>query len=174
MKIILREDVRDLGRSGQLVEVKEGYARNYLLPKKLAVVATDGNLRDFNKRISAAREREERERAAANAIADRIRGKRYLLIHKAVEGGTRIHGSITTAEVAQVVQAADGVELDRRDIDIRQPIRSLGEYQVNVKLMRGLTVPIRLLVAESEPVEEEAAPAVEETTEEPAAEAAAE
>lgn len=171
MKIILREDVRDLGNSGDLVEVKEGYARNYLLPRKLAVPATPGNLKDFQKRIAVAKEREEKERAAANALAERIRGKRYLIIQRAVEGGTRLHGSVTSTDVAEVIRRQDGVEIDRRDIDIRQPIRSLGEYQVNIKIMRGLTVPVRVLVAESEPVEE--APAAEEQTAEAPGEAPA-
>lgn len=160
MKIILKADVRDLGHNGELVEVKEGYARNYLLPRKLAVPATEGNLKDFQKRIAVAKEREERERVSANSLADRLRNQRVTIIQRAVEGGTRIHGSITSADVAQAIQRVIGVEVDRRDIDIRQPIRSLGEYQVNVKLMRGLTVPVRLLVAETEPVEAppEAAP----------------
>src|SRR3954453_11696604 len=95
MKIILKDDVRDLGRAGELVEVKEGFARNYLLPRKLAVPATQGNLKDFNKRITVAKEREERERASANELADQLRGRRILIIQRAVEGGTRLHGSVT-------------------------------------------------------------------------------
>jgi large subunit ribosomal protein L9 len=170
MKIILRSDVRDLGHAGELVEVKPGYARNFLLPRDLAVPATAGNLKDFEKRINAAREREAKERAAANAVADKLRGLRRLtLIQRAVEGGTRLHGSVTTTDVAEAIKKAVDTEIDRRDIDIRQPIRSLGEYQVNVKLMKGLTVPVRVLVAETEPVDE---PEVEETAAEaPAAEA---
>ena len=151
MKIILKADVRDLGRSGELVEVKEGYARNYLLPRSLAVPATAGNLKDFNKRIAVAKQREERERASANELADRVRGKRIVMIHRAVEGGTRLHGSVTTADIADAIAKLAGREIDRRDVDIRQPIRSLGEYQVNLKLMRGLTVTLRLLVADREP-----------------------
>jgi large subunit ribosomal protein L9 len=173
LKIILREDVRDLGHSGELVEVKPGYARNYLLPRKLAVPATPGNLKDYEKRIAVGREREARARASANAVAEQLRGKRYVIIQRAVEGGTRLHGSVTTADVAEVIKQKEGVELDRRDIDIRQPIRSLGEYQVNIKVMRGLTMPVRILVAESEPVEEPEAPAEAAQAEAPAPEAAA-
>jgi len=154
VKIILRSDVRDLGRSGELVEVKDGYARNYLLPRKLAVPATEGNLRDFQKRIAAAREREERERAGATVVMDDLRDRRITVIHRAVEGGTRLHGTVTTADIAEAIRAATGREIDRRDIDIRQPIRTLGEYRVNLKLMRGLTVPIRILVAETAPEDE--------------------
>ena len=158
MKIILREDVRDLGRAGELVEVKPGFARNYLLPRQLAVPATEGNLKDFNKRIAVAREREERERGAANARAEQLRGTRVTIIHRAAEGTTRLHGSVTPQDVAQAIERKTGVQVDRRDIDIRQPVRSLGEYQVNIKVMKGLTVPIRLLVAETEPVEAPEAP----------------
>jgi large subunit ribosomal protein L9 len=160
MKVILRSDVRDLGHSGDLVEVKEGYARNYLLPRSLAVQATTGNLKDFQKRIAAAKEREERERVAANALADDLRGKRVTIIHRVAEGTTRLHGSVTTADVAEAIRKAIGRDIDRRDIDIRSPIRNLGDYQVNIKVMRGLTVPIRVLVADREPAPEETTEAI--------------
>lgn len=171
MKVILRADVRDLGRSGELVEVKDGYARNYLLPRSLAVMATAGNVKDYEKRITVAREREARDRAAANELADQLRGKRLVIIHRAVEGGTRLHGSVTTNDVAQEIEKLAGKEIDRRDVDIRGSIRSLGEYQVNLKLMRGLTVPLQLLVTDREPVEE---PETPEASEAPATEGQAE
>ncbi len=161
MKVILRSDVRDLGRAGDLVEVKQGYARNFLLPRSLAVSATVGNLKDFNKRIAQAKEREERDRAAALALGEEIRGKRFVIIHRAAEGSTRLHGSVTTADVVESIRKATGREVDRRDVDIRHPIRNLGEYQVNIKLSRGLSAPIRVLVCESEPAAEEATAAAE-------------
>lgn len=166
MKLILREDVRDLGRSGELVEVKDGYGRNYLLPTKKAVPATEGNLKDFRKRITAAKAREERERAAANILADKLRGQRVVIIHRVAEGTTRLHGSVTTTEIGQAISKLAGQEIDRRDIDLRQPIRNTGDYQVNLKIMRGLSVPVRVLVADKEPVEEVPAtpePVAEET-----------
>jgi large subunit ribosomal protein L9 len=162
VKLILREDVRDLGRSGELVEVKDGYGRNYLLPQKLAVPATEGNVRDFKKRIAAAKEREVRERAAANELAERLRGKRIVLIHRVAEGTQRLHGSVTAAEIAVEIEKLAGQTIDRRDVDIKRPIRMLGEYQVNYKVMRGITVPLQVLVADREPVEEE--PVVEAET----------
>jgi large subunit ribosomal protein L9 len=177
VKLILREDVRDLGRSGELVEVKDGYGRNYLLPRKLAVPATEGNLRDFKKRIAAAREREVKERETANQTADRLRGQRVVLIHRVAEGTQRLHGSVTSAEIAEAISALAGHTIDRRDVDVSRPIRTLGEYQVSLKIMRGISVPIRVLVADREPVEE---PPVEEqaetaeVAEAPAAEEAAE
>ncbi|MCC2671788.1 MAG: ribosomal protein [Armatimonadetes bacterium] len=168
MKVILKADVRDLGHTGELVEVKQGYARNFLLPRALAIPATEGNVKDYQKRISAAKQREERERTAAQQVADNLRGKRVVIIHRPVEGGTRIHGSITSVEIAKVLSGMAGREIDRRDVDLRTPIRALGDYRVNVKLMRGLSVQVPVLVAEKEPVEEVPAAA-----EEPAAEAEA-
>ena len=169
MKIILKADVRDLGRAGELVEVKQGYARNFLLPRALAVAATEGNVKDYTKRITAAKAREEKERAAAEATADQLRGKRVVIIHRAVEGGTRIHGSITSAEIATAISQLAGKEIDRRDVDLRTPIRSLGEYRVNLKLMRGLSVSIQVLVADREPTEEVPEAAAEEAPEAAAA-----
>jgi large subunit ribosomal protein L9 len=165
VKIILRQDVRDLGRSGELVDVKDGYARNFLLPRSLAVAATPGNVKDFEKRIKAAREREAKERGAANELADKLRGQRIVIIHRAVEGGTRLHGSVTTNDVALEIEKLAGKEIDRRDVDIRGTIRSLGDYQVNLKLMRGLTVPLRLLVTDREPSEEPETPETPEVAE---------
>jgi large subunit ribosomal protein L9 len=170
VKVILREDVRDLGHSGELVEVKDGHARNYLLPRSLAVPATEGNLKAYNKRMAVGKEREERERAVATELGNRIRGKRVLIIRRAAEGSTRLHGSVTSTDVAEAIGKLAGKEIDRRDVDLRQPIRALGEYQVALKLMRGMTIPIQVLVAESEPVEEP----TPEPTPEPVAEAATE
>jgi large subunit ribosomal protein L9 len=164
VKIILKADVRDLGHTGDLVEVKPGYARNYLLPRSLAVPATPGNLKDYQKKISAAKERDERERTAANALADRLRGQRVVLIRRAAEGSTRLHGSVTAPEIAQEIAKLAGKEIDRRDVDLRQPIRALGDYKVNLKVMKGLSVPIKVIVAETEPVETPEAPEVEEET----------
>ncbi len=160
MKIILREDVRDLGRNGELLEVKDGFARNYLLPRKLAVLATEGNVRDYKKRIAVAKEREEKDRTAANSLADELKKHKYVSIQRVAEGTTRLHGSVTNVDVAALISAKVGTEIDRRDVDIKKPIRSLGEYQVNVKLMRGMTVPIQLIVADREPVEEVETPPV--------------
>lgn len=176
MKLILRSDVRDLGRAGELVEVKDGYGRNYLLPNKLAVPATEGNLKDYKKRIAAAREREAREREAATALAEKLRGQRVVLIHRVAEGSQRLHGSVTTTEIAEAISKLAGQPIDRRDVDLSKAIRTLGEYQVSYKVMRGINVPIKVLVADREPVEETPEPEVEqpaaeteeETTEEEA------
>lgn len=159
MKIILKEDVRDLGHSGDVVEVKEGYARNFLLPKKMAVPATPGYMKDLAKRIATAKAREEREREDARAFGDRLRDARLTVIHRASEGSTRLHGSVTATDIAELIQKTLGTPIDRRLIDLRQPIRSLGEYQINVKLVRGVSVPISVRVADPTQLAEEKAAA---------------
>src|SRR5207248_9685183 len=136
MKIILKQDVPDLGHPGDVVEVKEGYARNFLLPKKMAVPATPGYMNDLSKRIAAAKVREERDREDARAFGERLREAKLTVIHRASEGSTRLHGSVTAADIAETIRQALGTPIDRRLIDLRQPIRSLGEYTVNVKLLR--------------------------------------
>jgi large subunit ribosomal protein L9 len=159
MKIILKEEVRDLGHPGDVVEVKEGYARNYLLPKKMAVPATPGYMRDLAKRIDAAKLREEREREDARGLAERLSATPITVLHRASEGSTRLHGSVTAQDIADAIRTALNTAVDRRAIDLRQPIRSLGDYQVNVKLVRGVTAPIRVRVADPQQLAEEKAAA---------------
>ena len=160
MKIILKEEVRDLGHPGDVVEVKEGYARNYLLPKKMAVPATPGYMKDLAKRIDAAKAREEKERHEARSLGDRLSETQVTVIHRASEGSTRLHGSVTAQDIADAIRATLGTEVDRRAIDLRQPIRSLGEYQVNIKLVRGVTAPLRVRVADPQQLADERAAAV--------------
>jgi len=159
MKIILKQDVRDLGHPGDIVEVKEGYARNFLLPKKMAVPATPGYMKDLAKRIATAKAREEREREDARAFGDRLREARIMILHRASEGSTRLHGSVTAADIAEAIQQALGTPIDRRLVDLRQPIRSLGEYHVNIKLLRGVSVPVSVRVADPAQLAEEKAAA---------------
>jgi large subunit ribosomal protein L9 len=159
MRIILKQDVKDLGRSGDVVTVAEGYGRNYLLPRKLAVQATPGNLTDWNKRIQAAQEREQKERQEAQGLVERLREARITLTGKAAEGTTRIHGSITAADIAGKINAtlAPPTPIDRRDIELKEPIRSLGEHVVKIRLGKGIAAPVTVVVAEEGAVQ--AAPA---------------
>ncbi len=160
MKIILKEDVPHLGHSGEVVEVKAGYARNFLLPTKKAVPATTALVRDHAKRIQAARVREERERTDARGLGERVQGLKIVVFHRAAEGSTRLHGSVTAQDLVQAIKEASGLEIDRRSIDLRSPVRSLGNYQVNLKLSRGVTVPIKYSVVDpTHPTEPEAPPA---------------
>ena len=101
MRVILKEDVRDLGRPGDVVEVREGYARNFLLPTKKAVPATPGYLRDLAKRIDAAKAREEKDREDARGVGDRLAASSLVVLHRASEGSTRLHGSVTAQDLAE-------------------------------------------------------------------------
>ena len=133
MKIVLRDDVENLGRKGDLLEVADGYARNYLVPRGLAMRATKGAVKqaDAMKRNRAARE--ERDRGAAQELATRLDGQRVTVNARAGEGG-KLFGSITTTDIAQAVQAQTGVELDRRSIDLAEPIKELGGVDLTVQL----------------------------------------
>jgi large subunit ribosomal protein L9 len=141
MRIILKQDVKDLGRVGDVVTVAAGFGRNYLLPRQMGVLATPGNMKDHDKRIKAAQERQARERQEAIAVLDRVRDVRLTLTHRAAEGSTRLHGSITPAEIADKLNAAvpSSHPIDRRAIELRDPIRSLGEHTVTVRLGKGMT-----------------------------------
>jgi len=149
VQIILKEDVKDLGRPGELVTVAEGYARNYLLPRKLAVAATPGNMKDLQKRIAAARERDARERLDAESVMDRIRETRLTLTGRAAEGSTRLHGSITAENVAAALSQALGMPFDKRSVELKNPIRTLGTHQVGIKLLKGLTAPVTVEVVDA-------------------------
>jgi len=171
VKIILRADVRDLGRAGELVEVRPGYARNFLLPRELAVPATRANVRDWQKRIDAARTREQQERAVAVARADQLRGEHLFVARAPAEGTTRLHGSVTALDVADALRDQLQVEVDRRDVELGNSIRALGDYGARVKVYRGLTVGVTVHVLPTIPSAEEQAairrgPVVEEPEEE--------
>src|SRR5947209_11658757 len=163
MQIILKEDVQDLGRSGEMVTVAEGYARNYLLPRKLAVQATAGNMKDLQKRITAAKERDLRERADAESVLGRIRETRLTLTGRAAEGSTRLHGSITAENVAAALSQALGAAFDKRSVELKNPIRTLGTHQVGIRLLKGMTAPVTVDVvdaaAQAEAATKPAAPA---------------
>jgi large subunit ribosomal protein L9 len=148
MQIILREDVKDLGRSGELVTVAEGYARNFLLPRKLAVQASPGAMKDMAKRMEAAKQREAKELEEARGVAERMQEARLTIAGKAAEGSSRLHGSITQQDIAELMSRMLSLKVDKRDIEIREPIRTLGTHQVVVKLAKGVNVPVTVEVVE--------------------------
>jgi len=149
MQVILREDVKDLGRGGELVTVAEGYARNFLLPRKLAVQASPGAMKDMRKRMEAAKQREAKELEEAQGIAERMREARLTVSGKAAEGSSRLHGSITQQDIAELMNRMLSLKVDKRDIEIKEPIRSLGTHQVTVKLAKGVNVPVTVEVVEA-------------------------
>jgi large subunit ribosomal protein L9 len=141
MKIVLRADVDNLGKKGDLVEVADGYARNYLVPKGLALRATPGVQKqaDAMRRNRGARDRRERE--AAEALAGRLSGRTVTVTARAGEGG-KLFGSVTASDIADAVQAQFGVEVDRRRIDLVEPLKELGTVELRVRLHSDVVAPI--------------------------------
>jgi large subunit ribosomal protein L9 len=149
VKVVLRQDVEHLGERGQIVNVSLGFARNYLLPKKLAMEATPGNLRTFELQKKVWSARETREVEDARSFAARLESARVVVKKKAGEGET-LYGSVTTTEISDVL-AGQGIEVDRRKIYLEEPIKSLGTFEVPVKVHRQVTAKVRVeVVAEAE------------------------
>jgi large subunit ribosomal protein L9 len=148
MQIILQEDVEKLGTRGEVVEVAEGYARNFLLPRKLAMPASAGNLKRLEKIRTTLAKLTATERDAAQKVADQLNGVVITLIRKAGEND-HMFGSVTSADLAHEL-AAHGHEVDKRKIQLAEPIRTLGEYQVPVKLYSDVTAEFKVVVKREE------------------------
>jgi large subunit ribosomal protein L9 len=144
MEVILREHVDNLGRRGDLVKVADGYARNYLLPRKLALLATEGNKKQIERERAKYEIKELEEQKAAQAVAERMAAIEIEIGRKVGETEA-LYGSVTGADVADAL-AAKGFELDKRKIQLPDPIKRLGEYTVPVRLHRDVTVPLKVRV----------------------------
>jgi large subunit ribosomal protein L9 len=144
---ILLKDVENLGEAGEAVDVSPGYLRNYLVPRKLAQPATDRSLEEARRRQEAAEKaaREAEERAGQTAA---LLSKTVLTIqHRAGEDG-KLYGSVTSAEIADAIQEARGLKVDRRKINLEAPIREIGTYMVEVELPGGATASVKTIIAE--------------------------
>ena len=148
MKVILKRDVKGLGREGDLKEVKGGYARNYLLPTGAGVVADKGAIANWERHRDQREERDRSARAEAEATAEKLRELRLEVPVKAGERG-RLFGAVTGHQIADLIHA-EGIELDRHALHLREPIKALGDYQVDVRLMPGVEATVSVsVVAES-------------------------
>jgi large subunit ribosomal protein L9 len=145
MQIILQEDVEKLGARGEVVSVKEGYARNYLLPRKLALEASPSNLKRLEKIRGALAKRTATEREQALKQAELLNVATVTLVRKAGEN-EQLFGSVTAADLAEGL-AKQGFELDKRRIQLEDPIKVVGEFPVTVKLVHGVTATFRAIVA---------------------------
>lgn len=178
--ILLREDIDTLGGRGEIVKVKAGYARNYLLPQGLATLATKGNVKQIELERAALLKKASVEKATAEAQKEQMGTIELAFERKAGDGGT-LFGSVTSMDIAEALQAK-GYEIDRRKINLRDAIKETGDYTVKVKLHREVTleVPVKVTAEGGEVVAAEAAAEKkgrkkkEEAVEEPAAEASAE
>ena len=147
MKVILLQDVKGNGKRGQMVEVSDGYARNYLLPKKLAQEATADNVNTMRMNDRATQERQAKERAQALEFAEKMRS--FKVVVEAKGGGAgRLFGSVTSAEIAEALEAQQGIKLDKRKIVLDEPIKLAGVYQVKCKLGYEITGELTVEVKE--------------------------
>ena len=144
MEVILREHVEHLGRRGDIVKVAEGYARNYLLPRKLALLVNEGSKRQIERERKLAEARDAEERAQAEALAQRMAAADLTIARRVGENDT-MYGSVTSADVAQLLHAR-GFDIDKRKVVLPDPIKSLGEFTVPVKIHRDVTAEVKVSV----------------------------
>ena len=144
MEVILREHVDNLGNRGDVVKVASGYARNYLLPRKLALAVTDANKRQIERERASAEARESEEREAAQGVANRMEAIEITIARRVGEGDA-LYGSVTSADIAESL-AAQGFETDKRKIQLADPIRAIGESTVPVRLHRDVTANVKVKV----------------------------
>ena len=133
MKILLLEDVKKLGKKGEIIEVSDGYAKNYILPKKLGKEATKQVMNEWTQKKGSEANRKEQERLEAIATMQKLEKLTVVMRGKAGDGG-RLFGSITSKDIAEALKEQHGVELDRRRINMKDPIRTVGNHSIEVKL----------------------------------------
>lgn len=145
MKVILLQDVKDIGKKDDIANVSDGYARNFLFPRKWAMEATDSAIKVVERKRAAERRKEAEARAAAEETAAKLKNKVVILKVKCGDKG-RLYGSVTAQEVADAIQAGYGVEVDKRKVEIKDPVRQLGDYEVIVRLYTGVSSKMILRV----------------------------
>ncbi|HEY7107012.1 MAG TPA: 50S ribosomal protein L9 [Acidimicrobiia bacterium] len=146
MKVVLREDVDTLGRKGDLLDVADGYARNYLVPRGLAIKATKGVVAQAEAMRRNREAREVRDREAAQDLADRLTAGGPLTVPARAGEGGKLFGSVTAADIVVAVHERAGVEIDRRTVQLDDPIRELGEVEVPVRLHTDVTATLTVAV----------------------------
>jgi len=144
MEVILREHVDNLGERGQIVKVADGYARNYLLPRKLALLATDGNKMHVERERKIVEARESQERGLAEALAARL-AVVEITIARRVGDTEQLYGSVTSADIADFLKEK-GFDVDKRKLILPEPIKAIGAYEVPLKLHRAVSIPLKVQV----------------------------
>jgi large subunit ribosomal protein L9 len=147
MKIILLQDVKALGKKGEIKEVSDGHARNYLIPKKLGAEASAKNLHDLKQQQATEEKRAKEVLAAAEALAEEIGQKQVVLSMKTGEGG-KPFGSVSSKEIAQAYKEQGNLELDKKKIQLAEPIKSFGVHQIPIKLHPQVTGTLTIIVKE--------------------------
>ena len=144
MEVILREHVDNLGRRGEIVKVAPGYARNYLLPRKLALAVTENNKRQIERERAAAEVRDLEEKTQAEALGQRVSQTEVEIARRVGENDT-LYGSVTSSDIAQAL-LAKGFEIEKRKVQLPEPIKALGEFTVPVKIHRDVTSQVKVKV----------------------------
>ena len=148
MKVILLQDVKGKGKKGQMIEVSDGYARNYMLPRKIAVEATTDAVNTMRMNDKAAAEKAAKERAEAMEISKKLREMTLVVTAKG-GGAGRLFGSVTNQEIADALAKKTGIKLDKRKIVISDPIKNVGTYTVTCKLGYEITAPLTVKIEEA-------------------------
>ena len=148
MKVILLTDVKGKGKKGQMIEVSDGYARNFMLPKKLAIEATADAINTMRMNDKATQERIAKEKAEALALSKQLREMTLVVTAKG-GGAGRLFGSVTNQEIADALEKKSGIKLDKRKIVISNPIKAVGTYTVNCKLGYEITAPLTVKIEEA-------------------------
>jgi len=144
MKIILKEDIKKIGKMGQIVDVADGYARNYLVPKGLAVEASTKNIRSLEHEKRIIQEKAKKLKDSAQDIASRISSMTLMIKAKAGEE-EKLFGSVTTMDIAEAL-LNEGIEIDKKRISLEEPIKRLGSYSVQIKLHSDVSVPLNIQI----------------------------
>lgn len=147
MKVILLEDVKNVGKKGQIINAKDGYARNFLFPKNMAIEATEVNLKNLE---NAKKKKEEKEREAfeeARVLEEELMQKVIVIKTKAGENG-KLFGSITTKEISELLEKEHKIIIDKKKFDLDEPIKTLGEYNVKIKLHPMVNAKLKVIVTE--------------------------
>ena len=148
MKVILQQDVRGQGKKGQLVDVSDGYARNFLLPKKLAVIATAENLNTMKQQEKARKAQQAAEKAEAEALSKKLESLTVKVAAKAGEGG-RLFGAVTAKEISECLAQQHGVHIAKAKLVLEEPIKACGGYQIKAKLGYEITGTVNVMVTEA-------------------------
>ena len=148
MRVLLLKDVRRLGNAGQIKEVADGYARNYLIPRGLAVLATPGAVRSTKVQKAIEEQREDRVRTDSSALAERLSEITLTFSVMASDKG-RLYGSVTTADIAAEIERQTGHAVDKRKVQLDEPIRLLGTHQVPIRLLHGVVPEVTVVVEQA-------------------------
>ncbi|TGE34000.1 50S ribosomal protein L9 [Desulfosporosinus sp. Sb-LF] len=145
MKVILQADVKGTGKKGQVLEVADGYARNFLFPKKLAIEATTGNIQDISHKKAVEDRRKEKEKEDAVELGKKLNALQIEVKTKTGEGG-RLFGSVTSKEIADALKKQHGFEVDKRKLDLKDPIKALGNYEIHVRIHADVVAKLQIHV----------------------------